>query len=705
MTAPLAGLRVVEFAPGISRVGAGLAASLPGSILRDLGASVTRLNSAESTLDIGVEFGRVWDRGKEIVADDPAELARDADVLVLAGPEELVERRGLSYRELSRVNPGLVVVRIRPSHNALGPMPDLELLVAARAGLLTQIRSHRPGPAFADLAVASAGAGLSATAGALARLYERAGTGRGGWVETSLYEGLSAILPMIIGRVAHDSPSTTLLWRNQGPAEALAYRCADGEYVQLWFGAKGAYEDFLAQMGDPPSERGYTADLISGAMVERGTRWAATFATRDREHWMAELAGHKFRCEPVLRPGEALRDGSIGLAVEDADRTVLGPVLRVSSGRGEPVAGAGELLSRVRVLDLSAYLAGPVTPLVLAELGAEVLKVEPPAGDAHRNMHPMFAAGQRGKRAVSLDLKSPAAAAELARLLRWSDVVHHNSRVGLAEKLGYAEADVRAANPDAIYSFASGFGESGPRALLPANDQLMQALSGVEAAQGGIGQPPTYLVWGAIDVTGGWLAACGILAALYARRTTGGGQSVSSSLLGAALTLKSGAFLRGDQAVSGPILDAGQTGYGATYRLYQTADDHWLALAIPDPETWHRLRATLQLDELPTTPPPLRTTSAGPQPEEILLEQAFRTKDATAWVDELRAAGIPVEPVPEADRTGFIAGMLDDPVNQGRIVSYDWGDLGRVEQLRFPPETGPAPRPPAPAGIPELETR
>ena len=296
----------------------------------------------------------------------------------------------------------------------------------------------------------------------------------GGWAETSLYDGLLAILPMIIGRVEHPSATTNLLWRDQGPAEALSYRCADGGYVQLWFGAKGAYEGFLEHVGDPPSEQGYNADLVSGAMVERGKRWAAMFATRDRAFWLADLEGHDFRCEPVLRPGEALRDEhvrEVGLAVEHDGTTVLGSdaARRRRWGRRAPTrdGGGARLLDGVRVLDLSAYLAGPITPLVLAELGADVVKVEPVTGDVHRNMDPMFAAGQRGKRAVALDLKAPDAPRVLEQLFRASDVVHHNARVGLAERLGYDEATVRAANPDVVYSFASGFGETGPRALLP----------------------------------------------------------------------------------------------------------------------------------------------------------------------------------------------------------------------------------------------
>jgi crotonobetainyl-CoA:carnitine CoA-transferase CaiB-like acyl-CoA transferase len=724
--APLDGLRVVEVALGVSAVGAGLAGSLPGRLLGDLGADVTRVQpERRGALDAGVEFARVWDRDKEIIEVGDAVparavqtitgLAKDADVLFLAGGEELLEHGGLRSWKLARSNQRLVVARVRPSYNAMGPIPDIELLVQARSGLLTQVRGHRPGPAFCDLTVAGAGAGLSAAVGALACLYERETTGLGGWSETSLYDGIQAILPNIIGRVEHHSPSTTLIWKSQGPAERLAYRCADGEYVQLWFGARGAYEAFLEHIGDPPSENGYLADMVNGALAERDQRWAVTFAVHDRDWWLKDLAGQKFRCEPVLRPGEALRDPHVvqaGLSItrEDSERgpiTMLGAAVQVAAiGDGAPrsVPGHARLLEGVRVLDLSAYLAGPVATRVLAGLGADVVKVEPPTGDAHRSVEPMFAAGQLGKRAVTLDLKSPDAPAVLERLFRWSDVVHHNSRVGLAERLGYDEATVRAANPDVIYSFASGFGQHGPRAPLAANDQLMQALSGVEAAQGGAGQPPAYQPWGAIDVTSGWMAACGVLAALYAQRRRGGGQSVAASLLGAALTLKSGAFLVGDHVVSGPVLDAGQTGYGAAYRIYVGRDGAWFALAVPDQRAWDRLRDVLRLDGLPATPPPLRTGASGPQPEEALLEAAFQAMDAAEWVAKLRAAGVPAEPVVEADRSEFAAGFLDDPVNRqlGRVVTHHWGHLGRVDQPWFPPRLGPAPRPPVRTGVPGL---
>src|SRR5262249_22518320 len=161
--------------------------------------------------------------------------------------------------------------------------------------------------------------------------------------------------------------------------------------------------------GDPPSEKGYAADTASGLIGEHSERWQKDlFSKRDRAAMLEHLAGHNFRAEPVLRPGQSLLDEharEIGLSVDvdDPERgriTGLGPV-----GKVTPVAGgtasaetvsSKRLLTGMHVLDLSAYLAGPVTPLILAELGADVIKVEPSTGDVHRIQEAMFAAGQRG---------------------------------------------------------------------------------------------------------------------------------------------------------------------------------------------------------------------------------------------------------------------------------------------------------------------
>ncbi len=194
-----------------------------------------------------------------------------------------------------------------------------------------------------------------------------------------------------------------------------------------------------------------------------------------------------------------------------------------------------------------------------------------------------------------------------------------------------------------IYSHASGFGSAGARALLAANDHLMQALCGVEAAGGGLGQGPTYLDWGAIDVTSGWVSACSVLAGLYARRRTGHAQSVASTLIGAGLTLKSGAFLAADTVVEGPTLDLPKpaTEPPTAYTWRKTAaGSRWPSRMLGYLDAPGRSggcgRASLE-------PPPLRGDSGVRQPAEERLEEIFATRPAAAWVAALNALSCPLK--------------------------------------------------------------
>ncbi len=243
---------------------------------------------------------------------------------------------------------------------------------------------------------------------------------------------------------------------------------------------------------------------------------------------------------------------------------------------------------------------------MLADLGAEVIKVEPLEGEAMRAAAYAVAACQRGKRSVALDLNAPEARPVVERLIRWADVVLHNFRVGVSARLGIDEETVARLNPRAVYCHASGFGTYGPRAPFPSNDALMQAVTGLERAVGGAGNDPLAATWIPIDMAGGWVTAVGILAGLYARATSGQGQRVATSLLGAGMLLQSGVFQRDGEYIRGPELDGAQTGYGPGYRIYECGDGEWLALVVPDEESWRRLRALPEMAALPATYAPLR---------------------------------------------------------------------------------------------------
>jgi crotonobetainyl-CoA:carnitine CoA-transferase CaiB-like acyl-CoA transferase len=406
----------------------------------------------------------------------------------------------------------------------------------------------------------------------------------------------------------------------------------------------------------------------------------------------------------VLGPGEALSDPHLaeaGLAISrseggHSDVLVATPisVLPLTEGDAsekadEPLLGSGRsndrLLEDVRVLDFSAFVAGPLAAQVLADLGADVIKVEPLGGETMRAAAYAVAAAQRGKRGLALDITAPGAGQVVERLIKWADVVLHNFRVGVAERLGIDERTVGRLNPSAVYCHATAFGATGPRSTYPGNDALMEALTGFESAIGGLGNDPIAATWIPIDMCGGWVGALGVLAGLYRAAATGRGYRVVTSLLGAGMLLQSGVYQRDGECMRQPELDAGQTGYGPGYRIYQGGDGAWFAIVLPDEASWLSLRSQPELAALPERYVPLRggAHDAVAREAEAVLERAFSAGAANEWVMRLQALGIPVEPVESMDRDGFRQRVLDDPVNRqlDRVATYATADWGRFEQI------------------------
>ena len=721
---PLDGITVAEVTNSASILGLGLAASVPGMLLRQLGATVTRIaGRTDPALDRDLRWGEVWNRGKDIVrTDDPArvrQLLVASDIAIVHGDESEVEQRGLGYASLAEANPALVYCRVRRSFTGQGRVADYTLLVEASAGLFSQ--QFHPGgdPAVTNAHSADAGAAFIMTTGILALLCQRAAGGRAGWIETSLYDGLLGVVGGLVGRPQVTASTAEAHWSKGSTYHELIFECAGGDMLQLWIGGRGMYQALCELFGDPYDADNYTHSE-SGELSRRADRWADSFRLEPRDLWVDRLRSLGVACEPVLGEGEALREEHLrqaGLAVaeQDADGaklTYAGPPVRVTprlggAGCGQPQQApeaecglrqhvpepaCGQPLAGVKVLDLSAFVAGPFAAQVLADLGADVIRVEPPQGEQMQNSV-WVSAVQRGKRSVALDLRSQAARPALDRLLASADVVLQNFRLGVAERLGVDEPRVRALNPAVIYCEITGAGTTGPRAPLPAADALMQAVSGLKRAMGGAGNRPVTARWVPMDIACGWCTAAGILAALYARRATGAGQAVASTLLGAAMLLQSGIFYRDDDLVPGPVLDAARTGFGPGYRLYRTADGEWIAVVIPDPAAWDRLRACPECAGLPAEYAPLRLGSAldAARAAERVLAAAFKMAPASEWLGRLGAAGIPSERVLLATPDDFRRGVLDDPVNQqlGRVTTTQTPNWGQLEQigslLRFGP--------------------
>ena len=718
---PLAGLTVTELAVGVSDLGLGLAGGLPGLLLAGLGASVTRITATSGyAIDDHVPWGEAWHAGKRVVAAHDAgeirDLLRASDVVLAYGPEALVESRGLGYQEVAAARPDIVYARCRPSRWSAGTVEDFGLLVEARSGLCSQLAGHRDGPIFVDVHASAIGTAALLTTSVLGLLLRRARVGAGGWAETSLYDGMLATLGCMIGRSQRAAPEVEGYWEKGSTFPNFLYRCADGQLLQVWFGGKGMYAALIEALGDEPSLEGYYADQMAGRLGERARRWVSFFTARPRDEWVTILRQAGVACEPVLGPGEILADPHLaetGLAVVRAvgphrDVMVGSPITvrplvatssRPAADGAAPAPPAG-LLSGLRIVDFSAFVAGPLAAEVLADLGADVIKVEPPEGEAMRAAAYAVAACQRGKRSLALNIGAPRARPVVEALIRRADVVLHNWRVGVAERLGLDAATVAQLNPAAVYCHASAFGSSGPRAAFPGNDALMQAVTGLERALGGAGNDPIAATWIPIDMTGGWVAAAGLLAGLYARAVSGVGQSVETSLLGAGILLHSGVFSRDGELVGGPSLDQGQNGYGPGYRIYQCGDGHWLALVVPTADAWRALGDLVP--RLPEQYAPLRggALDSVARAAEGVLAAALATAPAADWVRELRALTpeLLAEPIEPLDRDAFRRTILDDPVSRqlGRVVSYDTADWGWFEQIgplvRTGPEPGASPR-------------
>lgn len=247
-----------------------------------------------------------------------------------------------------------------------------------------------------------------------------------------------------------------------------------------------------------------------------------------------------------------------------------------------------DLLSGIRVLSFNHFLMGPVGAQFLADLGADVIAVEPPDGAFQRKwggadkwidgQSMLLLAGNRNKRSLALDLKSPEAVAIAKKLIATSDVITENFRPGVLDKLGLGYEDAKKINPKIIYAAASGYGPDGPYVYRPGQDLLIQALSGLATITGSREQGPRAVGVSAVDHHGAALFAAGILAALVRKARTGQGCRVDVSLLSAALDLQMESFtcyLNGQRPddVRQPGQIAGWY-YGAPYGIYPTRDGH-----------------------------------------------------------------------------------------------------------------------------------
>lgn len=302
------------------------------------------------------------------------------------------------------------------------------------------------------------------------------------------------------------------------------------------------------------------------------------------------------------------------------------------------------------VVDLTRVLAGPFCTMMLAELGARVIKVENPAGgDDSRAFAPFvgsrsayFLSLNRGKESVALDLKAPTDRELFLALARRADVLVENFRPGTLERLGFGYTRLREANPRLIYAAVSGFGQTGPWSHKPAYDMIVQALGGLMSVTGHPGGPPTKAGTSIGDITGGLFTLAGIAAALYHRERTGAGMQVDVSMLDGQIAILESAVMR--YAVTGQAPGPlGNRHPSITPFEPFAAADRPLIIAAGNDTLFGRLCAALGRPDLATDPRFL-TNGDRTRHAELLkheLESVLRTRPAAEWIKLLEAAGVP----------------------------------------------------------------
>jgi crotonobetainyl-CoA:carnitine CoA-transferase CaiB-like acyl-CoA transferase len=348
-------------------------------------------------------------------------------------------------------------------------------------------------------------------------------------------------------------------------------------------------------------------------------------------------------------------------------------------------------LEGLKVIDLSHIMAGPACSMLLADMGADVIKVEKvPGGDDARRMVPpavgdesaAFLIMNRNKRGIALDLKTEAGRGVLSRLLKDADVLIENYRRGTMEKMGFGYDTLHTLNPKLIYCSISGFGRTGPYADRGGFDLVAQGMTGLMSITGERqGAPPMKAGAPLTDITAGILACVGVLAALHARESTGQGQMVDTSLFEAGITHTywHSAICFATGQAPGPMGTAHPL--NAPYQAFP-ASDGWITVGAANQENWLRLLEALEAPELREDPRFVNNAARMRNLSALTdaLTPLFQRRSVAEWLRRLEKSGVPAGPVLD------IAQMHADPQALARemIVETKHPTAGPTKAIGLP---------------------
>ncbi len=472
-------------------------------------------------------------------------------------------------------------------------------------------------PMWLPFPMASVAAALLAALGTGAVLVKRETTGYGQHVETSLFE---ALLFLNAGPIFHRARRRLRVLPETRTPVLHTYPARDGRGMQVNLSGTERWRELCALVG---LDGGDDLDFSKPASLAKlGDReWARgvldeftrRFATRTADEWEQALLATPAavsKCntlEEWLEHDQARANGVFA----DVDDATLGPVrlvappIRVNADTGPPAASHRHgsergALGGLRVLDISSFWAGPLAARLLAELGADVIKIEPPGGEGAYHLMPVlpniYVDGNRSKRGVTLDLRRDEDRVRLLDLVGAADVVVENAVAGTWERAGLGEERLRAVNPNLVYARAKGFGLHGPLAPRPAFDYVVQAATGMEMTQGGGRPQPTNFT--ADDYCTGVHLAVGVVFGLLGRVRGVAVTSVEASLMMTATVFQSEQVAEvAHRGCRADAVGAGLLGPAPGLRLYE-AIDGWIAVCAVTPEQRAALAAALGVAEL-----------------------------------------------------------------------------------------------------------
>jgi crotonobetainyl-CoA:carnitine CoA-transferase CaiB-like acyl-CoA transferase len=712
---PLSGLRVVE----MCRSAGGLAA---GAVLAGLGAEVTKVRASGRSVAVDDPV-LVWaDRRKhttDLDPDNPPDLTAlrryigDADIFIADPPPGNLEARGLDAVTFSERAPALVHVWL-PAFGEAGRWSQLHydpLLVSAVSGYADHFPTEKDRPIASVVPTFAYIHGAMGAAAAVAGLLGRRKGGQGRSVMVSGLHAVGAALATLMGggidvdrvisagRSPRAGPFFRLYQGSDGRwfylaalSPALFIKALDavgrmdimvrddvaGEFSNLILPAVGLATSMEMERTFAGGPAAKWLQLLQAAGVPAAAVW-------DRDRWAAsdmaeQIIGWTDFDDPLV--GQ-VRTPAFPLSID------LEPVASSQSKTGVEAVGDGLAsstqanerttstslpglpLDGLKIVDTSTFLAAPFASALLADWGAEVVKVEPVAGDPYRSHGISHAVANQHKRGIALDLKDPAARAAFLQLVRTCDVLVDNARGDRFDRIGLDQITLAGCNPSLVRCSVSAFGTQAPWADLPGFDPILQSMTGLAAAQGGDG-PPAPSSAPVVDVGTGVLAALGILAALHARAADGRARHVRTSLAAGAVFVQSAEFT--SYASRPPAARGGSDFLGpdAFVRFYR-ARDGWLGVAARTDAIQSAMGEVCGLDASDVSE----------------LADIFGTADSVDWVDRLSSAGVPAAVVRKRDgaiRDRYLrANGLTDQISIPDLGRFDVvGHYGRWEGLPAP---------------------